>query len=556
MDVRLPDGTLIKDVPDDMSKADLTAKLKLNGYDVSKLEAPGEGMPNARLQIPGTIRPAEPEAPASFLNKIRGAAEVLPAMAGGMVGGVVAPIAQLGHELTQGQAFTPEGKAAAAEFGKYIQGQFYQPRGELGQEYTAAVGNALAPMIGVPIPTLNALGKSAPAAIRAIRDVAGADLPFGETTAAQTARIGQANIAQSFQNAGRIEAANKGSQIGLVASPAAMNPTKTNKTKAFLTDPKAIDVAAAESNAVRVPQIALNEMGLPVNTALNSEAPFAAAREAASGPYKEVAKLPSMTADSKVVDSLESLRPNILVLGKTRAAALNEIIDTAKQDITTGLTGSETIKSISDLRAQAQTINNSQKAGHPIPASELDKVKAYRGIADALEQMLEDNVTDPKTLSDLRAARVKIAKIHAYEDATDFNTGKIDPAQLAKLTAENSKLTGDIATIGQFAGNFPEAMGLTTPESVAGAVRRTLSRATLSGAVGAGIGSVIPGVGTAAGLAAGAALGELGSRAMAKRMVSPKYQAANAVPTDYRPTPEAIRKLNKLSPDNQNALTP
>jgi len=37
MDVRLPDGTIIKGVPDGMSKADLTAKLQANGYDVSKL---------------------------------------------------------------------------------------------------------------------------------------------------------------------------------------------------------------------------------------------------------------------------------------------------------------------------------------------------------------------------------------------------------------------------------------------------------------------------------------------------------------------------------------
>lgn len=38
MNVTLPDGTVINDVPDGMSKADLTAKLKRNGYDVSKLE--------------------------------------------------------------------------------------------------------------------------------------------------------------------------------------------------------------------------------------------------------------------------------------------------------------------------------------------------------------------------------------------------------------------------------------------------------------------------------------------------------------------------------------
>ena len=37
MDVRLPDGTVIKGVPDGMSKADLTAKLQANGYDTSKL---------------------------------------------------------------------------------------------------------------------------------------------------------------------------------------------------------------------------------------------------------------------------------------------------------------------------------------------------------------------------------------------------------------------------------------------------------------------------------------------------------------------------------------
>lgn len=37
MDVRLPDGTIISNVPDGISKADLNAKLAANGYDVSKL---------------------------------------------------------------------------------------------------------------------------------------------------------------------------------------------------------------------------------------------------------------------------------------------------------------------------------------------------------------------------------------------------------------------------------------------------------------------------------------------------------------------------------------
>jgi len=119
----------------------------------------------------GPIAQAAKKYLGDFGKVIRGAAEVLPAMAGGAVSGVVTPIAQLGHELFSGQAFTQEGKAAAAEFGKKVQGQFYQPRTEEGQQYTAAIGNALAPLIGVPIPTLEALSKATPAAVRAIGDV-------------------------------------------------------------------------------------------------------------------------------------------------------------------------------------------------------------------------------------------------------------------------------------------------------------------------------------------------------------------------------------------------
>ena len=47
MDVRLPDGTVIKNVPEGTTKADLTAKLQANGYDISLLadnvEAPPSG---------------------------------------------------------------------------------------------------------------------------------------------------------------------------------------------------------------------------------------------------------------------------------------------------------------------------------------------------------------------------------------------------------------------------------------------------------------------------------------------------------------------------------
>jgi len=44
MDVRLPDGTLIRNVPDDMTKAQLTEKLRANGYDIGGDEQPSRGV--------------------------------------------------------------------------------------------------------------------------------------------------------------------------------------------------------------------------------------------------------------------------------------------------------------------------------------------------------------------------------------------------------------------------------------------------------------------------------------------------------------------------------
>ncbi len=98
MDVRLPDGTIIKGVPDGMSKADLTAKLQANGYDVSKLTAP------AVPQLPESLRPriAAPEGipaarqEADLYSKVRPyvapVVEALGAGGGALLGGAAGGI--------------------------------------------------------------------------------------------------------------------------------------------------------------------------------------------------------------------------------------------------------------------------------------------------------------------------------------------------------------------------------------------------------------------------------------------------------------------------------
>lgn len=97
MDVRLPDGTIIKNVPDGMSKADLTAKLQSNGYDISKLAAPASPALPANLQprqAPSEIPAArqEPGAWQKVHNLVAPTVEMLGGAGGALLGGAAGAV--------------------------------------------------------------------------------------------------------------------------------------------------------------------------------------------------------------------------------------------------------------------------------------------------------------------------------------------------------------------------------------------------------------------------------------------------------------------------------
>lgn len=101
MDVQLPDGTVIKDIPEGTTKADLTAKLRSNGYDVSKLEAPAPDYGNE-----GRREPAQK--PEHLVNTIGRAVlgESLGPLAGDVMAGLNragAGAARFGEDLVRGR---------------------------------------------------------------------------------------------------------------------------------------------------------------------------------------------------------------------------------------------------------------------------------------------------------------------------------------------------------------------------------------------------------------------------------------------------------------------
>jgi len=495
-----------------------------------------------------------PQEPVSLIDKIYGAAEVLPAMAGGMVGGVVTPIAQLGYELFGGQAFTPQGRAAAAEFGKKVQSQFYQPRTEKGQEYTAAIGNALAPLVGVPIPTLNAFGQSVPAAARAIRDVgrSEANLIGGAIAVpleARAARIQEGRVAQSYANAPIIDATKAAERQGLAMDPAVTNPTMRNRFKGMLVG-KAFDEAALTYNAAQTTKVVRQDLGVAPTEKL-SVAAIDRALDVAGKPYDVIRKMGVLQTPQTSLNALESLRTPALIGGEQSAAAVGSLIDDAINKLQQGRSGALLLDDIRSNRRNANAVYKAESV-NPDPLLRA-KADAQMSIANILEDIVDANAPNSKALSEMKTARVRMAQIFDHERAINFANETVDPQVYAKLLDEKKGgMTGVGADLGKVAATVPNLMNTQAPVSQ---VMPKVTRSGLLSAGGALAGGAVAGYpGAIGGAGVGGASGWIGSRLAAKGMVTPEYQASRAMPTDYRPAPNMLRPVEpSYSP---NALVP
>jgi len=501
------------------------------------------GIPTARqgvdqFGIPITVRPAEKEAPRSLFQRAMGNIETIPALAAGAVGGIVTPIAQLGHELTQGQAFTPEGKAAAAKFGQDVQNQFYQARTPEAQRNVQAIGEAVIPLAGLHIggPT-NALAP----AVRAVSDVGRSEGSLisgsvNQMAAKRAASTQNTLAAQSYARAPIIDAAQAANRTGLVVNPAITNPTMANKAKGLVVGP-AFEDAAVKVNADKTRELVRKDLGLSSTEPLDANAIESALKEAGK-PYDTVRKIPEIVADTNTLDALESLKKTPSAVSKGKVETSNALIENMIEEVKQGRSGANILDDIRQLRAEANSVYKARDKGLVVQkASDIAEADARMGIANAYEKMIDANVTDPKLLADIKAARVRMAQIYDHDRAINYANETIDPQAYAKMLNERKgKMTGVGADIGKVASTFPEVMSAQTPTAQ---VMPTVKRSGLGAATGALLGSVGGYPGAIAGATVGGTAGWAGTQALAKGMTKAEYQAARAVPKDYR---------NKLAP--------
>lgn len=516
--------------------------------------------------------PVQQKKPSSALGGLASLADVT---VGGILPAFVQtvgyPLARLGRSPEEAQAATqkvvsaidkPFGKAlGVTETPEYQQEASRQLMDFIGQNFQKGA-KWISEKTGVPVADVESyLGTAtiaAPAAAKPVTKAvasvttplkeqvtAGLTLPFEKQIQARK----EAASLKDYERGPQLDAASEAKRLNIFLSPEDIQQTAGPKILSAVAGEKGLD-AIAQANKNQVRKVGLNELGLPTTTQLTSKEPFSVARAKVAEPYNQIAKLPTIVADEQTLTALNGLRPDETLIGSEKfSKAINAVIDDASKKLEGGLTGAELLKNIQTLRQRSRKIYNNKSAD----LASLDWADTNLAIANVLESTIESNISNPKLLGQFREARQKMAKSYAYEGATDFNTGMIDVNKLSRITAKDNTLTGDIASLGKIAGNFPDVFTKrATPETTAARIKRTGGAGTLGGLAGYALGGDY--VSAALGSVLGAGLGEVGQSMAARRIVSPEYQASLNIRDMRIPVNQAATAMQPIP--NSQAIVP
>lgn len=529
---------------------------------LAAVAAPSSGIPGPRAtgaavdRIPGyggpvptsTAAPARPES--GFLGKLLSPVETAIGLGTSLVTSPIVEASKIYGTLTSGKYGTQAGIRAGEATGRKVQ-QFFQPQySPESQAQQEAISNALAStgLQGVPINMMSNMATLARPSVQQVAPVIKAPLEARQQRV-QTQRVKASELA-----APRIDAARDALDLGLALDPSLSNPSAVTRLKTGAVGAAGLQGNLSKLNLPQVSKIAREDMGLPETIKLDAKA-FETARNTPqiSGAYDKVRAVPKVAGDETVLADIDRLRVAPMIGDTGQAASVNNFLDTVKGQMQAGTDGATAVQSIRQLRRDAQAIYNQQSAGLNPPSPEaIARADINMGVARALENAIENSITDPRLVTDFRNARTALARTYDYERATNLATGVVDPQALASLAAEGKPLSGKLAKLANVAANFPENMqgGVVREPSF----REKLTRSGVPGTLGAVIGSPLGYTGAIIGAGVGAGVGNITSALMARRMATPEYQRARAMPQDYRPIPSGLRPVEPNAPIN--ALAP
>ena len=466
MNVRMPDGKIIQNVPDGMSQADLVALLNKNGYHyaVPSAAAYAGGYDSAKLALP----------------------EAALAVGSNMLLMPIAGWAGIGNEITNWAGITHHDPAETV---RRVESLAYQPK--------TAGGKALADLAALPSRAMAWAGNKAaeetlkythsPLAATAV-DTAVQGAPFllggikGSAEKAYTESAAEAAERKSAM-APYDETVKAARQEGLKIPPAMVRRDSVGGELSGIPGKIKMDKTASVANQRIVTDMTKRELGIPQHVAITPELLNDLAKQQYDH-YLSVIQHDYGKAETSTPAQFSTDWETIPTKGKralgivsdeefrTGIQNLGEEYRRLSAEFPTAMRNPGIVKAIQDFNREEYTpygaVHIIKELRNQATANLKDDTnyakmavgRVQYGIAQQMEGLLERNLArsgDEKLLSDMRDARIKLAKIHAVEKALNPATGDISAARLAALQRRGVPLTGRLKVAADFANAFPGA---------------------------------------------------------------------------------------------------
>lgn len=473
MDVRLPDGTIIRGVPDGITRADLTSKLAANGYDVSQFEESSAGQKVA--QGVGNV----------VAGAVRGA---------GSIGATILAPYDIAKDALAGKGLSLESNrqrradmdSALQSFGAEPNSLMYQG-GKLAGEIagTAGTGGVLAKgaqAVGAAPTVVNALRTAGmttggnPGVVNMLTRMGGGALTGGAAAglidpeqagtgvvvggalppaAAAIGRVGSAlgRVIRGPQAPQAvIDAAREGAGVGYVVPPTQVKPSLGNRLLEGLSGKITTAQNASAANQSTTNDLARKAIGMAPDEAITKEA-LGRIRATAGKAYEAVKSAGQITADPSYLSSLDNIAQTYSGAAKSFPGLAKPEVESLVASLRQPQFGADSaVDAIRVLRENATKAYSSGDKGLG---------KATKEAADALESLVDRHLQaqgNPDLLKAFRAARTAIAKTYSVEGAlTGAETGNVAANKLAAQLQKGKPLSGELAQIAKFAQAFPKA---------------------------------------------------------------------------------------------------
>ena len=471
MDVRLPDGTVIRGVPDGTTKAELRERLSRNGYDVSGL---GEtSVAQGIKQGAGNL----------LAGAVRGA---------GSIGAtLLAPIdiakdaiAGKGMSLESNRQRRADMDSALSTMGAETDSMLYKG-GKLAGEIagTAGAGGAIANTVGRVAPSVAAAAPNVMNAIRtagmsggnALSRAAGGAITGGVSAglvdpnqAGTGFLIGGAapGVIQVAGKAGKavanalggpkaspdlIAAAQKAQGAGYVIPPTQVKPSMANRIMEGMSGKITTAQNASAKNQIVTNDLAAKAVGLAPGAKI-TPAELDAVRNQAGQAYQAIGGTGMITPSQTYQAALDKIaQPFKLTAGAFPNAKPSPVLDLVESLRSPAFASASAVEKIKQLRTAA---DDAFRSGN------TDVGRAARAGANALEDAIEDHlktIGQPQLLDQFRDARKLIAKTYTVQRALNPTTGTVDAKALAGQLKKGKPLSGELLDAAEFAARFPKA---------------------------------------------------------------------------------------------------